>query len=93
MEFAYNGTLHNMIGMTLFECVYGFNPLILLDLTPWPKDSIVSFEGKSQAKSMLEIHAKSKKNLEEAYANVASKKNKGRKKLKLKIGDYVWVQF
>ena len=93
MEFAYNRTVHRMIGMTPFECVYGFNPLIPLDLTPLPREMVVNFEGKARAKALVELHAKAKKNLEEAYAKVASKKNKGRKKVELKKGDYVWVHF
>nr|AAQ72730.1 putative integrase [Petunia x hybrida] len=93
MEFAYNRTLHSMIGMTPFECVYGFNPLIPLDLTPLPREMVVNFEGKARAKALVELHAKAKKNLEESYAKVAAKKNKGRKKVELKKGDYVWVHF
>lgn len=33
VEFAYNRSIHTFIGFLLFEIVYGFNPLTLLDLT------------------------------------------------------------
>ncbi|KAM3319001.1 hypothetical protein P3S67_006201 [Capsicum chacoense] len=54
IEFAYSRTIHRSIGMTPFECVYGFNPLTPLDLTPLSKDIIVSVDAKAKAKSYEE---------------------------------------
>ena len=36
IEFAYNRVVHNTIKCTLFEIVYGFNPLTPIDLLPMP---------------------------------------------------------
>ena len=36
IEFAYNRSLHQSIGMSPFEIVYGVNPIDPLDLLPYP---------------------------------------------------------
>ena len=80
IEFAYNRTIHRSIGITPFECVYGFNALTPLDLTPLPKDVIVSVDAKSKAKSMKSIHEKVKMRIKKAKKDPTKRANKGRKK-------------
>jgi hypothetical protein len=36
VEFAYNRTVHSTTGFSSFDIVYGFNPLIPMDLIPLP---------------------------------------------------------
>ena len=42
VEFAYKRAIHNTTHCSLFEVVYGFNPLTPLDLLPIPSNIFVN---------------------------------------------------
>ena len=44
IEFAYSRSMHSTDDHSLFEIVYGFNPLTPLDLLPLPVDQRVSLD-------------------------------------------------
>ncbi|PHU03633.1 ABC transporter B family member 4 [Capsicum chinense] len=91
IEFAYNRVIHSSTGLTPFECVYGINPLTPLDLTPLPSDLVISLDGRKWAEAMKKLHEKVKLRLEKKNQEVARRANKGRRKLILEPGDWVWV--
>lgn len=45
IEFAYNRVVHSTTHYSPFELVYGFNPRIVLDLTPLPLSDVMSLDG------------------------------------------------
>lgn len=50
--------------MTHFECVYEFNPLTPLDLTPLSSDVVLSLYGYYREKAMNNLHEKLRTHLE-----------------------------
>jgi len=93
LEFAYNRVIHRTIGMTLFEVVYGFNPLSPLDLTPLSQDVVLSLNGSKRAEAMNKLHEKMRLHLEKKNQDVAKKANRGHKRIVFEPGDLVWVHF
>jgi hypothetical protein len=49
VEFPYNRIVHSTTGFSLFEIVYGFNPLTPMDLIPLPLEEKVSLDGETKA--------------------------------------------
>lgn len=45
VEFAYNRSSHSNTKFSLFEIIYGFNPLTPLDLSPLPLSKSVNLDG------------------------------------------------
>ncbi|PHT55649.1 hypothetical protein CQW23_04135 [Capsicum baccatum] len=91
IEFAYNRVIHSSTGMTPFECVYDINPLTPLDLTLLPSDLVISLDGSKRVEAMKKLHEKVRLRLEKKNQEVARRANKGRRKLILESGDWVWV--
>ncbi|XP_050916762.1 uncharacterized protein LOC127131922, partial [Lathyrus oleraceus] len=57
VEFAYNRIVHSTTQHSPFEIVYGFNPLIPLDLLPLPNTSILKHkDGKAKAEFVRKLH-------------------------------------
>lgn len=91
IEFVYNRVIHSITGMTPFECIYGLNPLTPLELTPLPNDVMISLDESKRAESMKKLHKKVRLLIEKKNQDIARRVNKGRKKLILESGDWVWV--
>ena len=79
MEFAYNRAVHSTTHCSLFEIVYGFNPLTPLDLLPLPPNNFMSVDANSKADLVKKLHKQVKERIEKKNAKVASRVNKGRK--------------
>lgn len=60
VEFSYNRSIHSSTGYSSFEIIYGFNPLIVLDLSPLSLIEITSLYRKPKAKMVRSIHEKVK---------------------------------
>ena len=91
VEFAYNHALHSATKFSLFEVVYGFNPLSPLDLLPLPLSERVSTDGKRKVDTIKKLHEQVRANIEaktEGYKRLANKK---RKEVIFQEGDLVWV--
>ncbi|PHU16772.1 hypothetical protein BC332_12467 [Capsicum chinense] len=91
IEFASNRVIHSSMGMAPFKCVYGINPLSPLDLTPLPSDLMISLDRRKRAEDMKKLHEKVRLRLEKKNQEFAREANKGRRKLILELGDWVWV--
>ncbi|KAH0667855.1 hypothetical protein KY290_027485 [Solanum tuberosum] len=91
IEFSYNRTFHSSTGKTPFEIVYGFNPLIPLDLLPLSTNDFANRDGKKKADMMKKILEQTRLAIEKKNKEVALRRNKGRKYVVFKPGDLVWV--
>ena len=88
MEFAYNKGVHKTTRQSLFEVVYGVNPLTPLDLIPLPLDtSFIHKEGVSRSKFVNKLHERVRNQIENQIKVYAAKGNRGRKELVLNEGD------
>jgi len=58
IEFAYNHSVHSTIDYSLFEIIYGFNPLTPLDLIHLLVDENVSVDGNTKAQVVKDLYAK-----------------------------------
>jgi len=92
VEFSYNRGVHRTTKQSLFEVVYGFNPLTPLDLIPLPLEtSFIHKEGESRSEFKKKLHEKVKNQIENQTKVYSTKGNRGRKKLVLNEGDWVWL--
>ena len=91
VEFAYNRTVHLTTGFSLFEIVYGFNPLTPMDIIPLPFEEKVSLHGEKKTKMVRQFHEGVQLQIEKKNRIYASKVNKGRKLVVFQPGDWVWV--
>ena len=62
VEFAYNNSKHSSVGMTPFRAMFGYEPLIPLDL------DLKNFKGKMQVS--LEMLATMQEELRECHKNI-----------------------
>ncbi|KAH9649300.1 hypothetical protein KPL70_025934 [Citrus sinensis] len=91
VEFAYNRSVHSATKYSPFEIVYGFYPLIPLDLTPLPVSEHVNLDGKKKAEIVKQIHGRTKFNIEWRIEQYAKQANKWRHKLVFEPGNWVWL--
>ncbi|XP_072081028.1 uncharacterized protein [Arachis hypogaea] len=80
-------TIHSSTGFSLFELVYGFNPLNVLDLMPLPLSDLISLDGASKAKKVKAIHAKARDLIERKNKATTERINKSRKHIVFEPGD------
>ena len=64
VEFAYNRTVHSATHYSLFEIVYGFNPLTPLDLAPLPSSKHTSLDEKKKIDFVRRLHETVQANIE-----------------------------
>ena len=69
--------MHSATDYSLFEIVYGFNPLTPLDLIHLLVDERVSLDGNQKAQVVKDLHAKIQQQIEKKNAQYANKANKG----------------
>ena len=89
VKFAYNRAFHSTSHSSYFEVVYGFHPLMPLDLLPIPSNIFVSEADRFDQN----IAQKGEERIEKQNFKVASTINKGRKKIIFQPGDCVWIHF
>ena len=78
VEFTYNRAVHSTTHTSLFEIVYGFNPITPINLIPLPLNKLVSVDGSSKADLVKKLHKQVKERIEKQNAKVAERVNKGR---------------
>ena len=55
-EFAYNCARHSTTGKSLFEVVYGFNPLSPLDILPLPLQERINMDASAHVNHRKKVH-------------------------------------
>jgi hypothetical protein len=91
IKFVYNRSVHSTTKFSLFEIVYGFNPLTPMDLIPFLIDERVSLDGNCKAQVVKTLHESVRQQIEKRNHVYATKANKGRKHVVFQPGDWVWV--
>ena len=80
VEFAYNRGTHRTTRQSPFEVVYGFNPLIPLDLIPLPLNTFfIHKEEVSRSEFVKKLHERVKNQIENQTKVYSTKGNRGRK--------------
>ena len=88
VEFAYNRTVHSTTQFSPFEIIYGFNPLIPLDLLPLLNNFVLKHQGgKAKAEFVRKFHEKVKTQIKKKVESYAKHANKGRKKVVFEPSD------
>jgi translation initiation factor IF-1 len=74
-----------------FQVVYGFNPRAPIDLLPLPPSETTYFDASQRSEFILRMHGTTKLNIEKMNEKYRIVGSKGRKEVKLKSGDLVWL--
>ena len=93
VEFAYNHAVHSATKMSPFEVVYGFNPIMPLDMLPLPQEQVMNRDGKAKAEYVKKLHQQAKENLERRTRQYTKPANQGKQRVTFDVGDWVWVHF
>ena len=64
IEFAYNRSVHSTTNFSLFEIVFGFNPLTPLDLLPLQVNEMTSLDGQKKVKMVKKLHENVQQHIE-----------------------------
>ena len=64
IEFAYNRSVHSTTEFSLFEILYGFNPLTPMDLIPLPIDEKVSLDSNRKAQVVKTLYESVRQQIE-----------------------------
>ena len=90
-EFTYNHTIHTTTDFSHFEVVYGFNPLMPLDLVPLLSNEQLNLDGEAKARFVQDLHEKVRLQILKKNEHYARIVNKGRKAIVFEPGNWVWV--
>ena len=91
IEFAYNRPLHQIIGMSPFEVVYGVNLISPLDLLPYPTKKQFSGDANERVKEIKKLHELVRASIEKQNERYVRAKNKHRKHVEFNVRDLVWI--
>jgi hypothetical protein len=89
VEFAYNRAVHSTTKVSPFQVVYSFKPRVPIGLLPLPTSERINHDAKECADFILKLHEKTKENIEKMTERYWTASSKGRKKVKLELGDLV----
>jgi len=92
VDFAYNRVVNSTTAHSLFEVVYGFNPLTPLDLLPiLVLDEVLCRDGFEKASFIKDFPNHIKLQIEKKVGKYAEFANQRRKALIFEPGDWVWL--
>jgi len=90
-EFAYNRAKHSTTKMSPFMIVYGFEPLIALDILPLPLHEHMNMDAEKRAQAMKKLHEETRATIEQQVLRQASRLNNDKKEMIFEEGDLVWI--
>jgi len=91
-KLGYDNRVVNSTTYSPFEVVYSSSPLSPLNLLPLPNTSaMMNSDGLSKANFVKSLHEKGKAQIEKKIEQYVRYSNKGRKKMVIKLGDWVWI--
>jgi hypothetical protein len=91
VEFDYNRVVHSTTKVSPFQVVYGFNPRVPINLLPLPTNERINHDAKERDEFILKLHEKTKEDIEKMNERYSTADSKGRKEMKLELGDLVWL--
>ena len=91
IEFAYNRSMHQSVGMSSFEVVYGINPIGPLDLVPYPTKKQFSGDANERVKEIKKLHELVRASIEKQNERYVWAANKRKKHVEFNVGDLVWI--
>jgi hypothetical protein len=91
IEFSYNRSVHSTTKVSPFQLVYGFNSRAPIDLLPLPPSETTCFDASQRYEFILKMHETTKLNIEKMNEKYCIATSKGRKEVKLELGDLVWL--
>jgi hypothetical protein len=84
VEFAYNQATHSTTYVNPFQVVYGFNPIILIDILLLPTSERIHNDAKQSADCILKMHETTTLNIEKMNETYRDDVVKVERKLNLK---------
>ena len=84
VKFAYNRSMHQSIGKSHFEVVYGLQPIGPLDLAPHATSKQFSGDAKIRAKEIKKLHEKVRLKIEKQNEKYMKQANRYRSLLSFK---------
>jgi hypothetical protein len=93
VEFAYSRAEHSTTMVRPFQVLYGFNPQAPTNLLPLPTAERIYLNAKDRADFILKIHETTKENIEKMNEKYRLAGSKGRKEVKLDVGNLVWLHY
>jgi hypothetical protein len=91
VEFAYNRVEHSTTKVSPFQVVYDFNPRAPIDLLPLPTTKRIHSDARELVDFIRKLHETTKANIERMNEKYRIACSKGRKEIKLKLGNLVWL--
>ena len=83
--------MHQSIGRSLFEVVYGHILIGPLDLVPRATKHQFSGDAETRVKEIRKLHKDVRVKIEKKNKKYQRATNKHRKKVEFKVGDLVWI--
>jgi hypothetical protein len=91
IEFACNRSIHSTTKVSPFQIVYDFNLRAPINVLPLPPLEMTCFDASQRSEFILKIYETTKLNTEKMNEKYYIAASKGRKEVKLKSGDLVWL--
>ena len=91
IEFAYNRSMHRIVGKSPSEVVYGLQPIGPMELAPHPTIQQFSGDAEVRAKEIKKLHEEVRLKIEKKNAKYVEQANRRRKYIEFEVGELVWV--
>ena len=92
IKFAYNRSMHRIVGKSPFEVVYGLQPIGPMELAPHPNIQQFSGDAEVRAKEIKKLHEEVRLKVEKKNAKYVEQANRRRKYVEFEVGEFVTPQ-